>query len=174
MYAYEKLMSDNNLSKDELPADAITGIRSIQQIANAMKMTEKRGQTVSQNVKDKLKANDKWVVREILDHLEDTDNNSADLPNPAIEVVDSLNEKAPPAAPAPDPKGIKIDNELANLYEKGDDYHFQFTIEELRDLAKTTYQTIFSTYNESEKNGVITSNFSLLEENTEVFKLQKI
>ena len=176
MYAFEQLLSENNLKKTDLSKDAQIGIKSIQQIENAIRMTEKRGQNVSQAVKDKIKANDKWVVREILDHLEDEETNFDDLPNPAPAVLKEIKEdEAPEEKLTPEQiKGLKIDIELKNLYEDGEVVDYTFTAKDLRLLAKLAYSTIFNSYDNDERNGIVTSNFSLLETSEdETFKLVK-
>jgi hypothetical protein len=46
------------------------------------------------------------------------------------------------------------------------------TIEELSKVAPTTYNLLFDTYTDGEENGVVTSKFSLIE-NNKIFTLIK-
>jgi len=173
MYAFEKLLKESDLTVTDLPKDAQIGIKSIKQIENAIRMTEKRGQNVSQAVRDKIQANDKWVVREILDFIEDNESQFADLPNPATEVIPEITQETQETQETPqDPTGIKVDNELMAIFETGEEN--EFTSDELRTLAKNTYSVIFNNYNEDEDNGVQTSNYKLVESQPEVFTLTKI
>ena len=179
MYAYEKLLDENNLKVTDLPKDAQIVIKSIKQIANAVRMTEKRGQNVSQAVRDKIKVNDKWVVREILDYLEDEETHFEDLPNPAPAVLKEIKEDAEettaevPLTPE-QIQGKKIDVELKHLFDDGEVVDYTYSSEDLRHLATTTYFTIFDSYDDDEENGIVTSNFKLLETpESEVFKLSK-
>ena len=179
MYAYEQLLSENNLKPTDLSKDAQIGIKSIKQIENAIRMTEKRGQNVSQAVRDKIKANDKWVVREILDHLEDEETHFEDLPNPAPAVLkeikqDSENTPAEVKLTPEQIKGQKIDIELKHLFADGEVVDYTFSAKDLRLLAKLTYNTIFNTYSNEDDNGIVTSNYKLIETNEpEIFKLSK-
>jgi len=168
-YAYENLLDEYNLSVNELPEDARLGIKSIKQIANAKKMTEARGQNVSQTVLNKIKANDKWVSREIIDFVNDRETNTDDLPAPADETIILIKEETTELTT--DQKiGLKIENELEFLHEQFGEENL--TIEQIRP-AKTTYKTIFDNYETGGNNGVSTSKFNLIEADNEIFTLQK-
>ena len=169
MYAYEQLLNENNLSVADLPADAKLGIKQIKQIANAKKMTEARGQNVSQAVLNKIKANDKWVVREIIDFLNDKDSNEEELPAPAPEVIEQIKDETPDLT-ADQKLGLKIENELAFLHEQ---HGTSFLDVDSIKPAKTTYSTIFENYENGGKNGVTTSNFSLIETEPNIYKIEK-
>lgn len=169
MYAYEKLMQEHNLKVGDLPADAKIGIKSIQQIENAIRMTEKRGQSVSNAVKEKLRANDKWVTGEILAFL-DNDETDDDLPNDPKEVIAEIKEESEELSPEQQ-LGYAIDAELAKLFESGKS---RFDIEEIRSVAPKTYKHIFETYEDESENGVVTSNYSFIESDEELmFDLKK-
>ena len=74
-FAYEKLMQEHNLSISDLPEDAKIGITTLKDIEKSIKMAEKKGNVVSEKTYAKIKANDKWVVKEILDFVDETDDN---------------------------------------------------------------------------------------------------
>jgi len=71
-----------------------------------------------------------------------------------------------------DELGLQIEDELTQMYETGDK---EWDIEDIRRVAKKTYDLIFDKYDDDEENGVETSNFSLLEKDGEemVFILRK-
>ena len=175
MYAYEILMEKHSLTKSDLPADALLGIKTIQQISNAKKMTEARGQNVSQAVLNKIKANDKWVVREILDVIdEQAPSNPDELPNEAEEVITQIKEEETPAITPEQKLGYEIDNELSFLFDNGPDNNYQFTTNDLQNLgAKKTYTTIFDNYEQEGENGITTSNYRLVEVEPELFTIEK-
>ena len=50
----------------------------------------------------------------------------------------------------------------------------EWTIDEIRNSGKTTYNAIFEIYSEDEQNGVKTTNYSLLEIEKQKYKLTKI
>ena len=95
-YAYEKLMQQHKLSYAELPSDAKVGIDTIKNIEKSITMLEKKGKKVSQSVINKIKANDKWIVNEILDFVDDTDKNSDDLPYEKKEIEAEIKQEAAP------------------------------------------------------------------------------
>lgn len=71
-----------------------------------------------------------------------------------------------------DELGLQIENELNEMYLTSQK---MWDIEEIRKVAKRTYDLIFDNYEDEEENGVETSNFSLLEVADEemVYKLTK-
>ena len=142
------------------------------------------GRTVSQGTLDKIKANDKWVVMEILDFVEDTDKNAEDMPFEEEEIIDEIKEGdikvsktedvKPVEAVAPlsaeVEKGLAIEKELALAYESG---KRTITLDELRSISKTAYNVVFDTYDESGENGLETTMYDLTETDDEVFTLTK-
>jgi hypothetical protein len=91
-YAYQKLMAENKLTVAQLPEDAKIGITAIMNIEKAISMAEKKGKKISPDTIAKIKANDKWVVNEILDFLDDTDKNADEIPHEEEEVIDEIKE----------------------------------------------------------------------------------
>jgi hypothetical protein len=91
-YAYQKLMAENDLTLAELPEDAKLGIEAIKNIEKAVNMAEKKGKRVSPQTMAKIKANDKWVVREILDYIDDEDENEEEMPYEDDEIIEEIEE----------------------------------------------------------------------------------
>ncbi len=91
-YAYQKLMAEHKLTIADLPSDAKIGIEAIMNIEKAINMAEKKGKKINPNTIAKIKANDKWVVNEILDFLDDTDKNSDEIPHEEEEVIEEIEE----------------------------------------------------------------------------------
>ena len=71
-----------------------------------------------------------------------------------------------------DELGLQIEDELTQMYETGEK---EWDIEDIRKVAKKTYDLIFDNYDDDEENGVETSSYSLLEKDGEemVFMLRK-
>lgn len=194
--AYEKLMKEHNLSLSDLPPDARVGIDAIQGTLNGIRLQEKKGKPTNPKVYDKIKTNDKWVVREILDMIEDKDTNTAELPHTKAELKEVIDTPAAgtpaagaPAAgapktddqpaqatagttgtTAPDAKGLAIEAELKALFDGG---RTAITLDELKAAAKATYDHIWDTYEAGGQNGVETSHYSLMETEKEKFTLKK-
>lgn len=91
-YAYQKLMAEHKLTVAQLPEDAKIGITAIMNIEKAISMAEKKGKKINPDTIAKIKANDKWVVNEILDFLDDTDKNSDEIPHEEEEVIEEIEE----------------------------------------------------------------------------------
>lgn len=71
-----------------------------------------------------------------------------------------------------DELGLQIEAELDSMYEQNQK---EWDIEDIRKVAKKTYDLIFDNYDDDEENGVETSNYSLLEKKDEemVYILRK-
>lgn len=71
-----------------------------------------------------------------------------------------------------DELGLQVEAELNSMYEQNQK---EWDIEDIRGVAKKTYDLIFDNYDDNEENGIETSNFSLLEKKDEemVFILKK-
>ena len=177
MYGYEKLMKDNNLSESKLTQDAKIGIKSIKESLKAIdrqkKSTTFKG-TINPNVYEKIKAIDRWVCRDIIDQLEGTDENDDEIPFEADEVIDEIkngndSEKKVELTDE-EKKGNQIESELKKLVESN---KLSYSIDELRNLAPTTYEEIWDAYEDDEENGVGTSNFKIMEDSNNLFTVTK-
>ena len=91
-YAYQKLMAEHKLTVAELPEDAKIGITTIMDIEKAISMAEKKGKKINPKTIAKIKANDKWIVNEILDFIDDTNKNEDEIPHESEEVIDEIKE----------------------------------------------------------------------------------
>lgn len=173
---YQKVLKENNLNISDLPEDAQTGISEINGVLRAFNMLEKKGKNPTAKALKKLKAMDKWVTYEIYDFLHDTDKNDDEIPFDADDVKDDLNEAKNDNGDQNtnnidvDPIGLKIDAELEQLYASGKTI---FSIEELGNRAKETYNVLFDSYEDGEENGIVTSRFSLIEGSDKQFTLKQ-
>lgn len=170
--AYKKLMEDYGLRISDLPEDAVEGIKIVDGIVKGIAMAEKKGQKVSDATYRKLKLNDKWVVREIIDFKEGTDKNEDEIPFEKEEVLKDVTDEKPTEVVEVDKsKGNKINAELIKIVEEGTE---TLAAHELKKLAPVTYETIAESYKAGEENGVQTNSFLVKETETEVFKIEKI
>jgi hypothetical protein len=174
-FLYKKAMLEYDLSISELPDDAKIGIQTINDILKSQRMLEKVGKSLTNKALAKLKTQDKWVYFEILDYVNDTDNNDDEAPNleeVEEEIEDKLNnteEEEEEEVDEQTQQGFKIEQELERMFENG---NTSCTIEEVRNFAPNTYNLLFDTYTDGEENGVVTSRFSLIE-NNKIFTLIK-
>ena len=166
--AYESLIKKHNLDIKDLPKDAKIGIDGIKKTLHMVAMLEKGGKKISQSVLDKISANDKWVTREILDHLEGEETNDDEIPNDATEIQKEVKDEA--IKQEQDPIGFAIDEELAILKKENIE---TISLKDLKSKAPKTYNVIFSNYTADEENGVETSRFSLIETELETFSLKQ-
>jgi predicted transcriptional regulator len=168
---YLDALKEHNLKVSELPEDARVGITEITNIVKGFQMAERKGRKPTPQAMRKLKTIDKWVYYEILDYLNDTDKNDDEIPFSADEVLDELESKdASKIEEQADPVGLAIDQELSSLAEAGKN---QLTLEELRKNAPKTYKEIWESYETGEENGIVTSHYSLIENDNEIFILKR-
>lgn len=166
-YAYQKLMAKHELTYAELPEDAKTGIDVIKDVEKAINMAEKKGNTISQKTYNKLKINDKFVVGEILDYVNDRENDDDDeVPFDADEIKNEMVEGKSNL----DPKGLAIDEELKKLYSEN---RITLSIDDLKNVAPNSYRVLFDAYDPDEENGIETSHFKLIEKPDNLFHLSK-
>jgi hypothetical protein len=200
---YEQAMEEYGLTMKDLPEDAKIGIDNINNVLKGINMLQKRGKSVGDKTMKKLAAMDKWVYYEILDSVQGTDDNEEEIPYDDDEVIDEAesdafsvgnnssseegeeeeeeeeenNDNDGQQKMIPDfseeelqKLGVKIDEDLRIAYEKGVK---QVTIDELKSFSKSAYNLIFDSYTNDGNNGVVTSNFTLLEIEDSVFELNK-
>lgn len=168
--AFEKLLNEKGIQESDLPEDAQVGIKSIREILSAIKLTEKQGRTVRPSAIAKLRANDKWVVREIYDFIDDKDDNKEPLPNPAKKVITEIRDDDSGAKKDAEPntpqitdaeaKARKIDLEFEELLKQNKSI---LTLDELKAAAPTAYDVLFEAYNAEEENGIETTHYLLIE-----------
>ena len=172
-FKYKKLMEENGLTLNQLPEDAQTGVAEINKVLRAISMVEKKGGKISAGSLKKLTTMDKWVTYEILDYLHDTDNNDDDMPIDADDVIEDLNKDKPVNKPNDnnqvDQVGLRIEEELNRLFESG---KTSYTIDEIRNKASRTYKELWESYEEDEKNGIVTTKYSLIEDKEYNFNLK--
>jgi hypothetical protein len=182
-FKYKKLMEENDLTLNQLPEDAQTGVAEINKVLRAISMLEKSGKKVSAGALKKVTTMDKWVTYEILDYLHDTDKNDDDMPIDADDVIDELNKDGknkhvnkPIDKPINEPidniqvdqVGLRIEEELDRLFESG---KTSYTIDEIRGKANKTYKELWDSYEEDEQNGIVTTKYSLIEDKEKNFNL---
>ncbi len=184
--AYEKLLTEHKLTIADLPADARTGIKKIQAIERAINMAEKkavkngRKYAMSASIIADIKTYDKWIVREILDYVEDKETNN---PAPEVtpeEIIEEIKEEPKKEEPktaeepkeeSPNETGLKCDEEFEEMIKAG---KTDVMLEELKSVAPTAYGVIFDNYVPSAKdNGIDTTYFLCKEYEPNKFKLIK-
>ena len=165
---YIKALKEHSLRVNDLPEDAQTGISEINKILKGFSMIEKRGLKPTQSAMKKLRTLDKWVYYEILDYLHDTDKNDDDMPLDAEDVLDDLPDNNNKETRL-DSTGVEIDAELDNLYASGKK---QFTIDEIKSRARKAYKEIWENYEPGDDNGIVTSKYSFVENQEELFELK--
>lgn len=194
---YKQLLEDNNLQVSDLSGEARVVIEQLNKTLKGVGLQEQNGKAISEKTKEKVEALDNLVCREIVEQLQ---GNEQEEEEEAEEegVVDNVSVREKSAilddkdllegqedeeeeeeaeevqteiiAEANDPKGVQIDADLKVAHEGG---KTTITLEELKKVSKTAYDVIFSTYDESGDNGLVTSNYSLIETDENVFTLTK-
>lgn len=168
-FQYKKLMEENDLKLKELPQDAQTGISEIAKVVRGVQMRERNGKKALPSTLTKIKAMDKWVTYEILDYLHDTDENDDKIPFKADDVIGDKKEDENPIDEKELQKGLKIEAELDKLMAEGQN---KLSIDDLRSKAHATYSEVWDNYEEDEENGIITTKYSLIEDDEYEFNLK--
>ena len=188
---YVELLEQNGLEVKELTEDAQIGIQQINEVMNLVRSMVRRGKNASEKTIKKIMAMDKWVCNEIIDQINETDDNEEEIPYSYDEVEEDFEDEDDYQPDDDDdeedddddedededdgnlgdsPTGQKIDADLKIAYTNG---KTTITLEELKNVSSTAYNIIFENYDDSGDNGIITSNFSLLETDEYVFTLEK-
>lgn len=194
-YAYEKLMAEEKLTMADLPEDAKVGIESIKKMERITKMMESKGKKMRPSTLSKVRAFDKWIVREILDKIEEKNTNSSAPPVEPEKIIEEIKddanksdkkneskgskkedkeekkeEKKDEVKDERDHKGVAIENELKALYDAD---KRELTIDELKSSAPKAYSVVFDNYTDDGDNGIECSEYSLTEVKEKVFKISK-
>ena len=175
---YKEALEEYNLQENDLPEDAQTGIDIITSSIKAVNRQKNIGRKVSNKAIKKIQTMDKWVYFEILDYVHDKDDNN-EMPHDEDEIIEEIEEnsqeemkesKSNNSNANKNVDAKKIELELEALHKTGKN---QFSFDELKKMASKCYDLIFDTYDEGDENGIVTSNYSLLESNPQVFILKK-
>lgn len=182
-FEFQKLLAGNNISESELTDDIKIGIKSIKGQERAINMREKGGKNVAPSQLEKIKREDKVVTRDIQEFIDAKNKGgagdaAAEKEKARLAEEERLKKEKQKKDGVPDAdlevskqKGLSIDKELEPLLKSG---KTSLTLEEIKTSAPTAYVVIFDTYTSGTlDNGVITSNFSLLETEKEKFTLSK-
>lgn len=169
---YQKAMEENDLQLSDLPEDAITGIENINDVLKAVKMLEKSGKLPTPKTMKKLKAMDKWVYYEILDHLHGTDQNEDEIPEDSEDIVDEIEEQSSKGlaeANKINESSVFIEGQLESMMKSG---KTTWSFNEIKQHAKKTWDVLFSSYEEGGENGIKTNKYSLIETEEHIFTLK--
>ncbi len=177
-FQYEKELEKNNLTYSDLSEDAQVGIDGIKDIKKALNMLDKSGKKPTAKTIRKVKAMDKWVCYEIYDQVNDTDKNEDEIPFEEEEVLEEIQDQVKEEmeehkeSKKVDDKGIIVENEIKSLFDNGIK---TVEIENLKSKAPTCYDILFDSYDPDEENGIMTSNYSIIEgKEDDMFHIKKI
>jgi hypothetical protein len=175
--AFEKLLETNNLEVSELPKIIQIEIKELVGLKNLIDSKKTIGQNVTEQTMQKLKDKDNSVVDDILEFLDsdDEDENDDTSDDDTFDDDDTSDEDEDQDEEdddSNDADGVSIDKELNTLFKSN---QTELSINQLRSLAPITYDCIFETYGKDEENGIVTSNYSIIETalNSETFKISK-
>lgn len=173
MYAYEKLIQEHTLNISSLPKDAQSGIADIKKLQRVILMNQKSGKDISQT-QAKARTLDKWVTREILEHLEEVEEQNIEKPITSEEVQEIVEEmNAEPNQTDPNViLGQKIDAELTALASNNPGIS-EFNIDEIVGKIPATHKQIFEHYEDGGQNGVRTPIWAFVEIENAKFTLKK-
>lgn len=172
--AYLQLMEEHKLAITDLPKDCQIAIKSIKDCEAAINMQDKKAEkagktyTPSADVLDKIKALDKWIVRDIIDFVNEKDTNTDAPPIDPKTIVAEIKADVPVVIEA-DPKGVQCDVEFAAMLKAG---KTDCTADELKTLCPTAEKIIWE--DTTSPKGLTTSFYIITETEPNKFTLKKI
>lgn len=152
---YTTLLEQHSISVSDLPNDAQQNIKEIEKVLTGVKLLEKRSISPRAETIEKLNRLDKYVCADIETYL-------AGKPKGGTE-GDNFGY-------GDDATGQLIDRELKVAFDSG---KTNITFEELKSISKTAHDIIFNSYEAGGQNGIITSEYELIEIDEYVFTLKK-
>lgn len=173
--AFEKLIEKYDLEVSELPKITQVEIREINALKGLIESKRTIGQNVTPETMEKLKDKDSSIVDDILGYVEAQDSEEEEAEEEETESDDSEDdsEEEEEEDNSDDEDGVSIDSELNELFKSG---RTTLNFSQIRNFAPTTYECLFETYGKDEENGIITSNYSIIETspNSETFNISKL
>lgn len=169
-FAYRKLLAENNLTVSDLNEDAKNGIDTLVAMERAVNMALKGSKKVSEKTYSKIKTNDRWVCMEILEQLDGKKRND-DNDAPPIDIKDVEDQiKIDNTEPN---KNAILDVELDAIFKEG---LAELPMQYVKEKAPNCYNLVFDNYEAEGENGLVTTNFSLIElkDKKQIFTLTKI
>jgi hypothetical protein len=163
-------MEDYGLSYNDLPEDAKHGIEAIRNIEKAINMAEKNGKTVSSKTMAKIKANDKWVVQEIIDYVVNDDDNDDEMPHDQNEIIEEIKGDTKKLTEE-QTFARNLEEELARMFQTGKK---QWESNDIDEFSEIVFGAIYETYHQGDsENGIETTRYSLIESTPQLFILKK-
>jgi len=169
---FERIMKKYDLDISELPKITQVEIKELTSLRSLVESKITIGQNVTQSMQS-IHAKDNAIIDDLINFInedfeEEEDSNEEDNSNKEEE--DSNEEDDSDDSDEAD--GTEIDQELNNLFNSG---ATNLGLSQLRNDAPVTYECLYETYGKDEKNGIKTSNFTIIETspNSETFKILK-
>ena len=174
--AFEKLIEKYDLEVSELPKITQVEIREINALKGLIESKRNIGQNVTPETMEKLKEKDSSIVDDILGYVEAQDSEEEEEETESEDSEDDSednSEEEEEEDNSDDEDGVSIDSELNELFKSG---RTTLNFSQIRNFAPTTYECLFETYGKDEENGIITSNYSIIETspNSETFNISKL
>jgi len=160
---YEKLMEENEISLTDLPRNLQVAVTELTELKNRVLAKTNIGQNVSEQTIERIKVKDEFLIKEIYDLFEDeqeeddSEDDSEDIEDNDMNIED----------------GARIDQELFVLYKNGTT---KISFAQLKNSSHATFEHLWNAYSAGEENGIVTSNFELIETeiDSEEFNLNKL
>ena len=177
---FEKLLEEHDIEVENLPNDLQISIEELQNSKERILAKTRIGHNVNEQTLERLRVKDQMVVRALLELIEDEDDDNKDdededkdddtMGNNYNEEDEDEDDDVVNVSPQ---VAIAVDKELNSLFSAG---VTTVSLSELRSRARNTYNLLWDSYEQDSENGIATSNFELIETNTntEEFNLTKL
>jgi len=182
---YEKLLRSYNIEVTDLDEDVQIGIKQLEDLKAKILSKRRIGQDVTPESMKKIKFLDSSIIREILDYIDDNDLEEEDEEESISKNKFKEDEEEDKEEDEEEDEeefqeaynndmslGNTLDLEFQDLLKSGQS---EFALDYFRSNAPTVYDVIFENYDNSEENGIETSNYTLIETSlgSQNFKLTK-
>ena len=177
---FEKLLEEHKIDVYDLPRTIQVAIGDLQDLKARVLAKTNIGQNISEATIERIRVKDQMIIRsilEVIDEDEDDTNDDDDFRNFSNDEDDTNDDDNSDnfqgGGLENSETAIAIDKELDSLHKSG---VTQIGLSELKNRARTTFNLIWDSYDANSDNGIVTSNYQLIETepNSETFELSKI
>jgi len=174
---FEKLVEEHNIDVNDLPRTIQVAISDLEDLKARVLAKTNIGQNISEATIERIRVKDQMIIRSILEVIDeeedDTDDDFRNFSNDEDDTDNDNSDNFQGGGLENSETAIAIDKELDSLHRSG---VTQIGLSEIKNRARTTFNLIWDSYDANSDNGIVTSNYQLIETepNSETFELSKI
>jgi hypothetical protein len=174
---FEKLVEEHDIDVNDLPRNIQVAIGDLEDLKARVLAKTNIGQNISEATIERIRVKDQMIIRSILEIIDEDETNDDEFRNFSNNEEDITEEDNSDnfqgGGLEQSETAIAIDKELDSLHRSG---VTQIALSDIKNRARTTFNLIWDSYDANMDNGIVTSNYQLIETepNSETFELSKI